>query len=344
MATATLSDFGATIPGAKKHLAEQRAENNSDTPKRRRRKTSVCDRFGLYYIRGTVIGKKPVVLCKKSNKRIPLLCFDNVETAQKWWNENTPRIAFLDTAKEEAAEKLFSELWSNVREMLSVNERDLRNKNNRPRLGEDHRQGRDETPETFMGKWRPRGVQFGNWQDNRTECLNLASDALQDLCDVIEYSTSEMFLGGRVALAFGSRGKGKASAHYEPVQDVINLTKTRGSGSLAHEWFHALQDFGGTLERSINFGRWTDLINGLKQLGVYRRSVVADQTRSKKYFSTRIELEARCFEAWVRSKVDNDYLANIVSVGAFQNPESYPYPLESEMAEIDRLFTEFFQL
>ena len=108
MATATLNDFGATIPGAKKHLAEKRATNNSDKPKRRRRKTSVCDRYGLYYIRGTVVGKKPVVLCKKSNKRLPLLCFDNVEAAQKWWEENTPRIAFLDTDKEAAAEKLFS--------------------------------------------------------------------------------------------------------------------------------------------------------------------------------------------------------------------------------------------
>ena len=46
----------------------------------------------------------------------------------------------------------------------------------------------------------------------------------------------------------------------------------------------------------------------------------------------------------MRSKVDNDYLANIVSVSKFQNPESYPYPLESEMAEIDRLFTDFFRL
>ena len=32
MATATLNDFGATIPGAKKHLAEKRAANNSDKP------------------------------------------------------------------------------------------------------------------------------------------------------------------------------------------------------------------------------------------------------------------------------------------------------------------------
>ena len=272
MATATLVDFGATIPGAKKHLAERRAENNSDTPKRRRRKTSVCERYGLYYIRGTVIGKRPVALCKKSNKRLPLLCFDNVEIAQKWWKENTPRIVGVDSPREAWAEKLFSELWSNVRKLLSVNERDLRNKNNKPRTGEDHRQGIDETPESFMSKFNPRGVQFGNWQNNRTDCLNLASDALQDLCGVVDYYSTEMFLGGRVALAFGSRGKGRASAHYEPVQDVINLTKTRGSGSLAHEWFHALQDFGGTLERSINFGRWTDLFNGLKQLGVYRRS------------------------------------------------------------------------
>lgn len=29
-------------------------------------------------------------------------------------------------------------------------------------------------------------------------------------------------------------------AHYEPIQEVINITKLRGAGSLGHEWSHAL--------------------------------------------------------------------------------------------------------
>ncbi|MBR2748247.1 MAG: hypothetical protein IKD95_07880, partial [Bacteroidales bacterium] len=35
---------------------------------------------------------------------------------------------------------------------------------------------------------------------------------------------------------------GGALAHYEPMKEVINLTRMKGAGSLAHEWFHALDN------------------------------------------------------------------------------------------------------
>lgn len=47
----------------------------------------------------------------------------------------------------------------------------------------------------------------------------------------------------KLAIAFGARGKGRALAHYEPARVVINLTKMKGAGSLAHEWGHAFDDF-----------------------------------------------------------------------------------------------------
>ena len=42
-----------------------------------------------------------------------------------------------------------------------------------------------------------------------------------------------------LGLAFGARGRGWKNAplaHYEPVKVVVNLTKNKGAGSLAHEW------------------------------------------------------------------------------------------------------------
>lgn len=42
-----------------------------------------------------------------------------------------------------------------------------------------------------------------------------------------------------LAIAFGARGSGRALAHFEPSRNVINLTKMKGAGSLAHEWGHA---------------------------------------------------------------------------------------------------------
>lgn len=45
-----------------------------------------------------------------------------------------------------------------------------------------------------------------------------------------------------LAIAFGSRGSGAALAHYEPARNVINLTKMKGAGCLAHEWGHAFDN------------------------------------------------------------------------------------------------------
>lgn len=47
-------------------------------------------------------------------------------------------------------------------------------------------------------------------------------------------------MGGELSIAFGARGSGNAMAHYEPLRQVINLTKTKGAGSLAHEYGHAI--------------------------------------------------------------------------------------------------------
>jgi len=66
-----------------------------------------------------------------------------------------------------------------------------------------------------------------------------------DLADLLNVPTRALSLAGKLSLAFGARGKGTAAAHYEPSRVVINLTKTQGAGSLAHEWFHALDNYFG---------------------------------------------------------------------------------------------------
>ena len=94
-----------------------------------------------------------------------------------------------------------------------------------------------------------RGIQYGNWatQAERQEMLNLAYDAMSDLALALDVSTAYLALpvkdgGGEktLGLALGARGRGgRAVAHYEPREHVVNLTKTQGGGSLAHEWMHA---------------------------------------------------------------------------------------------------------
>lgn len=91
-----------------------------------------------------------------------------------------------------------------------------------------------------------RAVQSGNYvlKDRASAEFHIqrAAEAMQDMADVTGIPANLLGMGGRLALAFGARGRSGALAHYEPVQRVINITKTKGGGSLGHEYFHALDN------------------------------------------------------------------------------------------------------
>ena len=119
----------------------------------------------------------------------------------------------------------------------------------RDRVGPDYREGKDATPEMFMSTFGFRGVEFGNWVKQgkngreRQWMLNNAYDSLMDLSKILGIPPKAVALDGELGLCFGSRGHGSASAHYEPANRLINLTKTKGYSCLAHEWFHALDHY-----------------------------------------------------------------------------------------------------
>lgn len=139
--------------------------------------------------------------------------------------------------------------WEDVKSRNNVGKGDVRRESNEPRTGEDYRKGKDVTPDQFSTEFGFRGVEFGNWVNQgsnakeRQGMLNQAYDALMDLSTLIGIPPRAISLEGSLGLAFGSRGKGNASAHFEPDTLVINLTKTKGAGVLAHEWFHALDNY-----------------------------------------------------------------------------------------------------
>lgn len=112
------------------------------------------------------------------------------------------------------------------------------------RRGSDRRAGVDCTETMLMEAFGLRAVEYGNWlpQGERQVVLNHAYDAFCDLADCLGLERRAMGLGGRLAVAFGSRGTGgkaAAVAHFEPGRFALNLTRMRGAGSMAHEWFHA---------------------------------------------------------------------------------------------------------
>lgn len=86
-----------------------------------------------------------------------------------------------------------------------------------------------------------RGVQWGNYVTDaeREHHARKAAESLTDLADILQLDPHAIALDGKLGLAIGARGTGTALAHYEPTTQVINLTRTGGVGSLAHEWGHA---------------------------------------------------------------------------------------------------------
>jgi hypothetical protein len=118
----------------------------------------------------------------------------------------------------------------------------------REAVAEHLRKGGKETkvkkPEDLMQEFNLRGVEFGNWVNDSSGLYHLkrSAEAFDDLSDIIGIDKKDISLNGRLAIAFGARGKGGALAHYEPDRKVINMTKYGGAGSLAHEWGHAMDN------------------------------------------------------------------------------------------------------
>ena len=115
------------------------------------------------------------------------------------------------------------------------------------RIGDDIRRGRSMTGQDFLNAFEFKGGEFGNWmsEKDRQASLNLGYEALYDLAKTLQIGLKDVSLGQALSIAFGARGSGNAMAHYEPMREVINLTKMKGAGSLAHEWAHALDDIVG---------------------------------------------------------------------------------------------------
>lgn len=229
---------------------------------------------------------------------------------------------------------------------------------NRPRVGQDTRQGADVTPEQFRDAFGFRGVEFGNWmeQGRRQQEINEAYDALMDMAAVLQLPAKAISLNGELALAFGARGSGgagAAKAHYEPGKVVINLTKRTGAGSLGHEWWHAADNYFSRTRSSAD-GYMTDssdvkaaangnkyfsrgegvrpamieafgaVMRAINATALRARSAKLDERRTKDYWSTDIELSARAFESYLIGKLQdqsasNDYLANVVSPRSWED-------------------------
>lgn len=253
------------------------------------------------------------------------------------------------------------------------------------RIAKDWREGKDiATTKDFAEAFGFKGVEFGNWvkqgasKNERQEAINSAYDALMDLSELLDVPPKALSLNGELSLALGARGGGQASSHYEPTKVVINLTKTRGKGSLAHEWWHGLDNYfsrmrddkGGMVTddprvRKIVEGKtvsddtrvrkelldaYKGIVDAIRSTEMVQRSRNMDSTRSTAYWSTMPEITARAFENYVIDKLagkkqQNDYLANFRDMGDWAktglDPDAFPYPTKDEAPKINKAFDGF---
>ncbi len=238
------------------------------------------------------------------------------------------------------------------------------------REGEDYRGGIDVTPEIWQANFQFRGVEFGNWtsQLDRQVSMNYAFDALLDMARVLGIENADVAFLGKLALAFGSRGHSHTSAHYEPEREVINLTKMRGAGCTAHEWFHAMDDhlakFCGvddgalaseTKQRSKLPQSFVALVNALKHdsdgnmTDFFRGSKRFDGKFAKEGFgcwASNCEMVARAFACYVKDTLDcaSDYLIAHADVYTweFDDEDVSAIPQGEEREILNELFDAMF--
>lgn len=316
---------------------------------------------------------RDIINNKTSNKKVKLDLYQIRSTGELVIGKKVASGKFIDLKKGFSSIKDAREyMESHEDELIAELERKktlpkTRREVNETRIGEEYRNG-NISPAQFSETFGFRGVQFGNWveQSRRADDLNRAYDALVDLSKILDVPTRAISLNGTLGLAFGARGTGgkeAAAAHYEPLQVVINLTKEHGAGSLAHEWFHALDNSFGvktdndymseisfTLSENVRDevkDAFKNLKKTLEKSGLYERSKERDKTRSKDYWSTGREMAARAFESYIIDKaaergVKNDYLANIIGEADYNDSDTFAYVKQSEKKEIYAAFDKLF--
>ncbi|MBR0383346.1 MAG: hypothetical protein IJH61_01515, partial [Eubacteriaceae bacterium] len=226
------------------------------------------------------------------------------------------------------------------------------------------------TPNDFLKILGVYGCQFGNYvpQKLRQKQMNLTFEAYVDLAQILDVMPSDIFFAGqknaRLAIAFGARGRGGASggiAHFEPFYEVMNFTKRKGYGCLAHEWGHAFDNFlyksmtGETAKAKgnpfiigipyqsferFNWNFLSDELTIIRDIFNARhceyRSIsyaFAQKYRGgEKYWCSKCEMFARAFEAYVLDKMAEK---GYVSDALVYKHEAYPYPEGEERKKIN---------
>ncbi len=174
----------------------------------------------------------------------------------------------------------------------------------------------------ILADYKLKGFEFGNWlnQDDRADAISAFIISIDNLSKIV--GSKNLGFDNILGVAFGARGKSKALAHFEPSTLMINFTKEKGIGSMAHEWAHALDFVMGRYIDQHSTNSWlsgseistaaTNPSNTGGQLRYHVNRIIdtAKATRSHArlanqapYWRLRLETFARLFEQYVTYKL-----------------------------------------
>ena len=186
-------------------------------------------------------------------------------------------------------------------------------------------------------------IEFGNWmnQKDRANFLFATLVSLADMAKVMNAPHHKLGLEQRLSLAFGARGRGGFVAAFYQHHKIalINLTKTMGKGTFAHEYGHAIDEHlhlqlsgtggmasGGRSTRHTTdldrvdkgsveyfFEKMFDAIlwNADGSPSTYKRFLVNAKSQ---YLNRRTEIWARVFEGWMEMKFAQKGIQNTWAV------------------------------
>ncbi|WGL15215.1 hypothetical protein PVT68_10555 [Microbulbifer bruguierae] len=216
-----------------------------------------------------------------------------------------------------------------------------------------------------------RSISIGRWvtEAERDRAAGLFYDALVDLMTILQGPELLVSLRGTLAFQYGTGGRPGVMAHYEPASRTFSLAKNAGPGSIAHEWFHALDhyladkafsDVSGHMFASeawlrdatpnphpINdrlFACFSAVMldkSGDNPSEMFRISREVDKANRCVYFADPAEMCARAFEAFVQdASISNNFL--VAGTKASDEAKLGLYPTGAHRQRINCAFAEYF--
>ncbi|SIS66670.1 CLCA_X family protein [Neptunomonas antarctica] len=239
------------------------------------------------------------------------------------------------------------------------------------RRGPDLREG---LPVSFVDvrkRFDFRSIRIGRWvtPQEQARAAGLFHDALADLMAILQSPETLISLRGTLSLQYGIGGRPGVAAHYQPSMRCFSLAKNAGPGSIAHEWFHALDHYlGATAFSDAPSGMFaskawlsdaTPVVHPLNDAlfacfrnimldddgdspsQLFRVSAKVDKAMGHVYYSQPEELCARAFEAFIQDAgISNNFLVS--GTKATAEARQGLYPMEEQRERINLAFREYF--